>query len=476
MEVYNKNTLELLQYFVPEVEAKLADIKKQLYGTPKSEIDTVTSVILNYIKKNNKKIYGGYSLDKLLKNNGKGDYLYHDKVESDSIPDIDMYTTDPVKDIVAISDELYKLGLKRISGREGMHKDTFKLFVNGEQYLDLSYVPKFILDNMKSVEINGFNYIDVKFTMIDYYRMICDPIHSNWRLEKTITRLYLMHKNFPFEENNKSIDIQPSNDEHINVVNFVYDFLVNNNSVIVYGLYAYNYYLAYIKSIVDVNLHRTNISFLEFISTDYINNVSELINNLYSKFNKSDFKVVEYHPCFQYLEYGCAVFYKDNLLFKCHGHNNICIPYIKVDPYPIVNNKLKRSEISKKTINIGSFNFNILMCMIANFVCRLKNQPIHACTYQMMVHLFSMRSKYLKKTNKTIFDDGLFCEFIIECFGVSLSPQEIKNLAVEQRKKEGKRLVFKYEPTGASVNITGHYDNISGNEIKSPQHLKLKIY
>ena len=117
------------------------------------DIKKISSTVLNFVKDKKRIVMGGYALNILLKNNGS-DSIYSDVVDPSEIPDIDVYSPDPISDLFDICNIIHKMGYKRVQGKEGIHKDTYKLFVDNENFLDLGYVPKYFYDkkNKKKTE------------------------------------------------------------------------------------------------------------------------------------------------------------------------------------------------------------------------------------------------------------------------------------------------------------------------------------
>ena len=57
-----------------------------------------------------------------------------------------------------------------------------------------------------------------------------------------------------------------------------------------------------------------------------------------------------------------------------------------------------------------------------------------------------MRNDYFKKHKKTIASDTPFRDFITDCIGSTIPLQKERDLLIEERKKQNKPYLFKYEP------------------------------
>ena len=142
------------------IKKKIIDIFEPTVANRKK----IYNFIKSYIKDNERKIYGGYTLNELIKLKNKKDKIY----DFDDFPDIDFYSYDPNSDIINICNKIYDMGFKKVNGREAKHKNTYSIFVNYELYCDITYVPKNIYNRMPFIEIEVINYIHPHFMVIDY--------------------------------------------------------------------------------------------------------------------------------------------------------------------------------------------------------------------------------------------------------------------------------------------------------------------
>ena len=151
------------------------------------EFKEIHSFILSYIKNHKKPMYGGYAF-----------HLRHKKIYSDELlerPDVEFYSPDPGKDIIELCDSLKKEDrYDSILVRSAVHPDTFTLSVNFQDYLDITYMPRNIYDFLGHVNVSWFRVVDDRVMVIDYLRMINDPMSSYWRFEKFIERFFVLSK------------------------------------------------------------------------------------------------------------------------------------------------------------------------------------------------------------------------------------------------------------------------------------------
>ena len=208
----------------------------------------VRAIILKYIKDNKRKLYGGFALHKLLTNKDPKLALYS---EYDTY-DIDCYSPEPMVDAVELSKLLFKEGINAVQAGEADHKETYNIFVNYQEYVNFSYVPSIIYNNMRFLEIDGFRVIHPWFMMIDYFRMFSDPLGSYWRLDKSHKRYQILEKYYPLPKT-KEFLTSPKNIPNLqqntyDVLNKCFNYLCNVDTLLFTGFYAYDYYV-YINDI-----------------------------------------------------------------------------------------------------------------------------------------------------------------------------------------------------------------------------------
>ena len=435
------------------------------------EKERVHSIILNYLKDNKRKIYGGYCLFELIKikNVKDAEQIY----KKDIIPDIDFYSPEPLSDVISICDILHKNGFKYVISREAMHHETYNISVNSIVYCDITYVPKNIYNKIPYKEVNKLILTHPHFLMIDYLRIFNDPMNSYWKFDndmKPFKRFVLLQKYYPINTTiSKDFNIIFKIDNDINkVLNDIYKFLLDNNDIIVQGLYAYNYFL------MINNNKGNNIPYYELISINYKETCLSLLAILKTKYN-DDINYTELFPFFQFTGYSTEIYFKDNLIVRIYCNNNMCIPYQKVFAY-----NLNTNTISDKYINIGTYTSILMYGLITIMRSKVCNDTYTKnLYYTFVINLINMRNVYLLKYKKTYLDNTIFKEFITDCIGKGIRPELMRKLLIENRKKNNKKLTFTYEPANnindeQKDNILGYtFANTSGNIINNNKKLKL---
>ena len=138
MQLYNENDVKLIEEKIDAITDEIERKKQDIFEPKKKEILEVNKIVLDYIKENKRKIYGGYAQNKLIVSKNSKDAFY----DEDDLPDIDFYSPEPIKDLINLCNLIYAKGHKPVEGREATHKETYSIFMNYTNVCDISYVPK----------------------------------------------------------------------------------------------------------------------------------------------------------------------------------------------------------------------------------------------------------------------------------------------------------------------------------------------
>ena len=464
----------------PKMMKKIKTKKLVEFEPTLDEITKVYNIILDYIKIKNRKIYGGYGLNKLLIDKDAKLAIYEDM----DTPDIEFYSPDPIGDLVKICGLLHKKGFKQIMGQEAQHKETYTIYVNYLAYCDITYMPINIYNKIRYINLDELNFIHPWFMMIDFFRMFTDPMLSYWRLEKHFERYKKLEKYYSLPKISKSLTVDTyKNITLYEIINLLEDFLVTRSNIIFTGFYVYNYYLKFCKyDKRDTSYKQIQIPYLEVYSTEYVIDGLSIIEFIKTLPENISSKIIyeEYYPFFQFYGYNTVFYYNEGYVKKpilyIYSNNNKCIPYKEVQYVKFDNVKNKYEIRPNIKMNIGSFEFNILHYLIILVKARIDdNKDINDIIYKYINGLVIFRKYYLKQNNlNNIFeDDSLFQGFVIECKGKTISPDREKRLLIQHRRKLGKPLVFRYEPETSKKPGAYNFQNSSGNIIKNNLHLKL---
>ena len=464
MQLYNEKDVELVNEKIDSITDIIDHKKLEIFEPTKKELMDANAIVMQFIKDKKRKVYGGYAQNKAIINKDPKDAFY----KEDDIPDIDVYSPEPIKDLIDLCNILKQKGFKRVQGKEAEHKETYKVFANDANVCDLSYVPKNIYYKIPFIEIEGIQYTHPSFVYIDFYRMLTDPYFSSFRWKKIFPRLYKLQKHYPINKATKGLnegyDIPKTKQQEVkNINDFILNEIKGKGDYIVVGQYAYNYFLKQSGILDNKDLSRKykliDIPFMQIISTNYIPDASKIIIKLKEKFSKITF--TEFYPFWMFTGYNVVVYYDETPIIHITSHNRRCVPTLK----------------TKDNIQIGCFDYVFLMNLISTFRAKVNNVEDKYHYHNIMTsHLIEMRNYYLKKNKLTLLDKSPFMSFIPDCTGPTMDPMRENRLIRDKKFKEGKLVIFRYNPDEPRTPPEYKFSNTSGNEIRKPINLKLTKY
>jgi hypothetical protein len=298
--------------------------------------------------------------------------------------------------------------------------------------------------------------------MIDRMRMLNDPVNSYYRLEKDFPRTVKLQASYPFETTKQKPKMGPPNADTTSLIKIVFDSFKDSKSIVVMGYYAY-YTMLGIKPKDILN----KIPYLDIVSGDFRIDTYKILALLKTSYkDATKITITEYYPFFQFYGHHATIFVEGKAIVNVYHNNNMCIPYQKV-------------KVDGATIQLATFIYTLMEFLIAQFRMRVeKNKPMGEEYEVLFSSLLEYRNDYLKKNKKSVFDDTLFKEFIIECAGKTVPPDRLFRLQIEKKIQSKKGpYTLRYDPQKeTNFDPTVYkFANTSGNSITNPKNLKIDI-
>ncbi len=462
--MYRIKDLELIDENINKIKDSASKEYKTLYEPTLVEISNVYNEIKKYIRKTKKIVYGGFAQNLLLtsKNPDESFYKIIDGVYYNwpDVADIEFFSSCPLDDIIKLTEELHAKGFKHVEGKEGIHPETYKIFVNFINYCDISYMPANVYGNLPIIEVDGIKCAHPHFMMVDTYRILTDPMTSYWRLDKTINRFQKLLKYFPIDQKYakepiifKNIESAKSSDLILKIIR---KKIIQKSKLVVVGYYACDYYLKK----VDKKLSLGILPYYEAISNNLATDGKKIYKYLINRFgNKITTK--EFYPFISFTDKRIEYYHMGQLVFRLYGNNERCIVY---------------NYSRKKHTHFGTFNLIFMYLLFNYFIGIITHDKISVKIYSsLLTKLFNGRNTYLDQRNKTVLDSSPFQDFTLKCYGVPTDPMRHALLAGLQKIQQGKRVKFRYNPTGSPCNPPDfHFTNCSGNQIVNEKYLIIK--
>jgi hypothetical protein len=422
------------------------------------ETSNVCKAIIDYIKKKNRVVYGGYAQNLLIMEKNKDDVFYKEINSAfynwPDLADIEFYSPTPIDDLIELTEELYTMKFNHIESSGGQHDGTYKIFVNFLNYCDISYIPAHIYNTMPIIKVDGIKCCDPHFMMVDSYRIFTDPMTSFWRLDKTIKRFQKIFKYYPidYSNNNKKIELKQSKETD----DFIRKKIIHNSKLIVVGFYGFDYY---IKKSID-NYALNDYPFYELISTDLEKDAKEINKLLKDNFG-GKIKVKEFFPFFTFMDRRVEFYYNDKLFLRLFGNNQRCIVY-------------NYSDV--KHTNFGTWNLVIMYLYFDYYLAFINKDKANTSLYLTLIGKFyHARKKFLDDNSLTVVDDSPFRDFTYKCYGEQIDPKRQALLDGLEKRKKNKPMKYRYNPTGKPGKAPEYtFDNTSGNQILNEKNFIIK--
>lgn len=233
-------------------------------------------------------LYGGYAINLLLSDTDK---FYEDF----TLNDYDCYSVNAKNDAIELVKILTDKGYKYIQLKTALHEDTFKVYADFEQILDITQVDKIFFDNLSKLSSKerrtdiykyfpkkekGITISPVLLLKRNLYFELARPYASIHRWYKLYPRLMKLNNNPIFEK--KTIEIKHDLPLKINEnVDKLLKYIQKNKYIIV-GNFAYS-----IHNKDKLMKYNNNIeSYLSILSSTYektANEIKLLLDNIIDK-------------------------------------------------------------------------------------------------------------------------------------------------------------------------------------------------
>ena len=204
------------------------------------DITNILKVLENFLKKKKLICYGGTAINNILPKEAQ---FYDKELE---IPDYDFYSPNALKHAIELTNIYYKAGYNDVEAKAGVHKGTFKVFVNFIPIADITQLHKNIFETISkdAITIQGIKYSPPDFLRMNMYLELSRPRGDVSRWEKVLKRLVLLNKYYPLKPgvSCKTIEFQrkmPSLRENTNSNESIFDILwetLVKQNVVFFGL------------------------------------------------------------------------------------------------------------------------------------------------------------------------------------------------------------------------------------------------
>jgi len=440
---FEEKELELLRKSVDIGETKLGKKIKQ-----SNDVTGIIKILEDFMRKKKVVCYGGTAINNILPEN---DQFYDKDVE---IPDYDFFSSKALEHSKELANIYAKHGYSEIEVRSGVHKETYKLFIDFIPIADITqFEPKtFKLLLKNSIRKEGIYYAPPDYLRLQTYNELSRPDGDVSRWEKIYKRLILLNKHYPFKENPKCSQVNFMRDFTGNpelnesLYSIVKDTMINEGVVFIGG-YASSLYGRHmpeeqkkqLQHVPDFDVLAEDPKAVAFIVKEKLEDAGFKNVKILTKppvgneiiMVHYEIKVDDDTLCFIYKPYGC------------YSYNTI--------------------QLNKKTVKVATIE-TMLLYLLA-FLYADRPYYDHERIICMAQYLINVQAK------NRLEQKGLLKRFNTNCYGNEKTIIEIRSekaekyetLKNDKNSKEYNKYFFKYAPTKATSSDDDDNNNRSNS-------------
>jgi len=438
-EIYSHKFYENLDKRIEQVEEE----NKDLPFLPLDEYMKQQTIVENFLRKYNLKIYGGVALDKFMPENDK---IYPDK--KGKIIDYDCYSPMPRKHAVELGNELFNAGFNYVSVREGVNAGVYKIFNYFQEAADIVFMPQKIYDLIPTKIFDGLTYVSPKHLKIDLLVALTNPKQALWRWKKDFERLKKIEKYFPVEKPKRFCEKTSGKFYASTFENIIKNFISKRNDYITFGDMAYYAYMAQ-SGLQDY--FAPEVKYLEIGMQNPQNIFPEL-----RKITNNSIRIRRYNQFQKHIpaRYIVTPEGKDtHILLIIYELHEKCIPYVDYNGLKIM------------TYHGIVLYYNFMIYLSAVYGIRDRQQIAECCLYD----LERAKNYFFNKTGMNEFSDSIFRCFVLPCLGKekdtyreskirSWTGSKIFGYVPQKRMASGFLVMADKVPPGIVKFVTGEYD------------------
>jgi len=345
-----KKQIELIK-----MASEVAQKKMDYYVSHDDNILYAIEIVERFLRKTRRICYGGQAINAHLPSSHK---IYDPKY---SIPDYDLFSPSPNKDIELLINMLQSAGFQEVSIREGMHEGTIKIYVDFIPVADVTAIHPQIFKTLyrKSAVFDGIHYLDANSLRMLMYLELSHPRGQVTRWTKVFERLMIFNEFIPISSckvYHKNINITHTH------VDIMVNFIINNKRIFA-GADLLEFYDVAMQT-NNVYLDITEKKPILFYSPSSYKDAVEIVSKFRSLHNSKRFSIQNFSihnadmiPFFTMIKYGkqiiaCIIEYS-----ACHSYINADSPYGKIKIASLdtlITLYFSLGLIQKHLFNIGS--------------------------------------------------------------------------------------------------------------------------
>ena len=237
--------LAILRHAVDETDI----LQKQKIANS-DDVKQMIQILENFLIRKKLICYGGTAINNILP---KYAQFYDRDIE---VPDYDFFSQNALEDAKELSDIFYAAGYLETEAKSGVHKGTYKVFVNYIPMADITQLHSDIYRSIgkETITIAGIRYCPPNYLRMSMYLELSRPAGDVSRWEKVLKRLTLLNKYYPlvppfdchtidFQRDAETLDVSDSQRVYFSVRDSFIE-----QGVVFFGGYASSLYSKYMDA------------------------------------------------------------------------------------------------------------------------------------------------------------------------------------------------------------------------------------
>jgi|UniRef100_A0A6C0DYQ6 hypothetical protein len=398
------------------------------------DVKRMIEILENFLIRKKLVCYGGTAINNILP---KYAQFYNRDVE---VPDYDFFSMNALDDAKELTDIFYKEGYLETEAKSGIHKGTYKVFVNYIPMADITQLNRQIYTSLQkhAISVAGIKYAPPNYLRMSMFLELSRPAGDVTRWEKVLKRLTLLNKYHPLKSpyNCKPFQRQPeslSADASRSLYHVIRDSFIEQGLVF-FGGYAASLYSKYMNKSRRGFIQ--NIPDFDVLAEDPERSVL-IVRERLEEFGFKNVKTVRHDPIDDVIPYHIQLTVDNETLafiFKpiaCYSYNTI--------------------ELGNKQVNVATVNTMLSFYLAFIYTDRpYFDSDRILCMAQMLFDV---------EQNNRLNQTGLLKRFSIQCYGKQPTLESIraekaekfKELVHKKDSREWNEWFFKYSPNANGV-------------------------
>lgn len=182
--------MAILRHAVDETDV----LQKQKIANS-DDVKRMIQILEDFLIKKKLICYGGTAINNILP---KYAQFYDRDIE---VPDYDFFSMNALEDAKELTDIFYEAGYLETEAKSGVHKGTYKVFVNYIPMADITQLNPIIYKSLQkeTISVAGIKYCPPNYLRMSMFLELSRPAGDVSRWEKVLKRLTLLNKYHPLK-------------------------------------------------------------------------------------------------------------------------------------------------------------------------------------------------------------------------------------------------------------------------------------